>query len=89
MTMTQTKERRDLARGGILAEQNRQIKMRQRDLDRRPVVTYQPGDLVLLWRFTVDKDKGRKLEAKWEGPYQITIVLYCIVFVARTEPCEL
>ena len=27
------------------------------------------GDLVLLRRFVVDKDKGRKLEACWEGPY--------------------
>ena len=34
-------------------------------------MTYQLGDLVLLRRFTVDKDKGRKLKAKWEGPYQI------------------
>ena len=27
------------------------------------------GDLVLLRRFEGDKHKGRKLEAKWEGPY--------------------
>ena len=29
----------------------------------------QEGDLVLLRRFEVDKHKGRKLEAQWEGPY--------------------
>ena len=29
------------------------------------------GDLVLLRRFIVDKDKGRKLETKWEGPYVV------------------
>jgi len=27
------------------------------------------GDLVLLRRFEVDKHKGKKLEAQWEGPY--------------------
>ena len=29
------------------------------------------GDLVLLRRFAVDKDKGKKLEPKWEGPYLV------------------
>ena len=29
------------------------------------------GDLVLLRRFVVDKDKGRKLETRWEGPYKV------------------
>ena len=31
--------------------------------------TPKQGDLVLLRRFVVDKDKGRKLEPRWEGPY--------------------
>lgn len=30
------------------------------------------GDLVLLRRFAVDKDKGRRLETKWEGPYRMS-----------------
>jgi len=30
------------------------------------------GDLVLLRRFEVDRHKGRKLDARWEGPYVLT-----------------
>ena len=33
--------------------------------------TPKQGDLVLLRRFVVDKDKGRKLEPHWEGPYSL------------------
>lgn len=29
------------------------------------------GDLVLLRSFAVDKDKGRKLSPRWEGPYLV------------------
>jgi hypothetical protein len=32
----------------------------------------QEGDLVLLRRFEIDRHKGRKLEAQWEGPYRLT-----------------
>ena len=39
------------------------------------------GDLVLLRRFVVDKDKGRKLETKWEGPYVVERVGYSGVSV--------
>ena len=39
------------------------------------------GDLVLLRRFIVDKDKGRKLETKWEGPYVVERVGYSGVSV--------
>lgn len=49
------------------------METRQRELDCRRAEIYQPqeGDLVLLRRFAVDKDKGRKLETRWEGPYRI------------------
>jgi len=30
------------------------------------------GDLVLLRRFEIDKHKGRKLEARWEGPFRLS-----------------
>ena len=30
------------------------------------------GDLVLLRRFEVDRNKGMKLAARWEGPYELT-----------------
>ena len=85
--MAQTEERRDLARGSILATQDRQIETRQRDLDRRQEVKYQPGDLVLLRRFAVDKDKGKKLEAKWEGPYRITRITKSEVSVWLEDLC--
>ena len=89
MTIAQTEERHDLARGSILAAQDRQIEMRQQDLDRKqvPVVRYQPGDLVLLRRFAVDKDKGRKLEAKWEGPYRIARITKSEVSVWLEDLC--
>ena len=32
----------------------------------------QENDLVLLRRFEVDKNKGKKLAARWEGPYLLT-----------------
>lgn len=34
----------------------------------------QEGDLVLVRRFQLDKDKGRKLESKWDGPRLLTTV---------------
>ena len=30
------------------------------------------GNLVLLRRFEIDKHKGRKLEARWEGPFRLS-----------------
>ena len=48
---------------------------------------YQPSDLVLLWRFAVDKDKGRKLEAKWEGPYRITRITKSEISVWLEDLC--
>ena len=35
----------------------------------------------MLRRFVVDKDKGRKLETKWEGPYVVERVGYSRVSV--------
>ena len=43
------------------------------------------GDLVLLRRFIVDKDKGRKLEIKWEGPYLVERVGYSGVLVVLRD----
>lgn len=34
----------------------------------------QKGDLVLLRQFVIDKEKGRKLEPRWEGPYLLVKV---------------
>ena len=45
----------------------------------------QKGDLVLLRRFVVDKDKGRKLEVKWEGPYLVTKLSSSGVSVTLTD----
>ena len=48
---------------------------------------YQPGDLVLLRRFAVDEEKGRKLEAKWKGPYRITRITKSEVSVWLEDLC--
>ncbi|PUU74850.1 hypothetical protein B9Z19DRAFT_1132437 [Tuber borchii] len=32
----------------------------------------QNGDLVLLRHFEVDRHKGQKFDARWEGPYRLT-----------------
>ena len=39
-------------------------------------VELREGDLVLLCRFEVVKHHGLKLEALWEGPYQLVDVSY-------------
>jgi hypothetical protein len=31
-----------------------------------------PGDVVLIRQSELDKQRGRKLEPKWEGPYVVT-----------------
>jgi hypothetical protein len=50
------------------------------------------GDLILLRRLIVDKEKGRKLEPRWVGPYFLTrftrggrSVFYSSVFDKRIE----
>lgn len=45
----------------------------------------QKGDLVLLRRFAIDKDKGKKLETKWEGPYLVARVSYSKVSVILND----
>lgn len=45
----------------------RELSFKSRHESSRPAS--EEGDLVLLRRSVVDKDKGRKLEPKWEGPY--------------------
>ena len=42
---------------------------------KRREVTYQPGDLVLLSTRNLRMRGGRKLKAKWIGPFQVTEVL--------------
>ena len=66
MAVAEREERHELARGSIIDEQEKQIKTRQRELERRRAEMWQPriGDLVLLRQFAVDKDKGQKLETK-------------------------
>lgn len=45
----------------------------ERNWSQRMVIGKAPetGDLTLLRRFVVDKEKGRKLEPRWEGPYLV------------------
>lgn len=40
----------------------------------RPGQDIVKGDLVLLRRFVVDKDKGQKMEPRWEGPYLVEAI---------------
>lgn len=53
----------------------------EKDRERRKWEEPVKGDLVLLRRFEVDKDKGRKLETRWEGPYVVAKVSYSGVLV--------
>ena len=89
MSVAEREERHELARESILDEQERQIEARQRELEQRRAEVWQPraGDLVLLRRFAVNKDKGRKLEPKWEGPYRISKVTKSGVSVWLEDVC--
>lgn len=63
--MAQLAEMREQAREKVLQNQDEQILGYVRHRYASPQV----GDLVLLRRFVIDKEKGRKLEPRWEGPY--------------------
>ena len=39
-------------------------------------VTPRKGDLVRLRRLSLDNQRGRKLEPRWEGPYSLTQVVH-------------
>ena len=66
--MAQMEEMRELARERMSAHLT-DLELSQK---RPRYETPKQGDLVLLRRFIVDKDKGRKLEPRWEGPYMLT-----------------
>lgn len=34
------------------------------------------GDLVLLWDTVLEKDKGRKLDLRWRGPFLLKKLMY-------------
>lgn len=34
------------------------------------------GDLVLLWDTVLEKDKGRKLDPRWRGPFLLKKLMY-------------
>lgn len=63
--MAQMMEMRELTRDRVLRAQEEQ----ELSFSKERYAVPQVGDLVLLRRFVVDKDRGRKLEARWEGPY--------------------
>lgn len=63
--MAKVEEMRELARERFLRYQDNQEAAYQGNRFAAP----KKGDLVLLRRFVVDKDRGRKLEPRWEGPY--------------------
>ena len=50
-------------------------KMKKNADRKRREVTYQPGDLVLLSTRNLRMRGGRKLKAKWTGPFQVLEVL--------------
>jgi len=61
-------ELRSSALDNLSAEQRMLVERRNEpSRNRDPVV----GDLILLRRIVVDKEKGHKLEPKWEGPYLV------------------
>lgn len=66
--LAQLEEMRELARERVLLKQEAQENDCARSRHKPP----QQGDLVLLRRFIVDKERGWKLEARWEGPYRLS-----------------
>ncbi|KAI5810160.1 hypothetical protein DFH27DRAFT_630018 [Peziza echinospora] len=60
-------ELREIALVRLLEEQDKRMIEQKRCRFPKPGV----GDLVLLRRFIIDKDRGRKLEPRWEGPYLV------------------
>ncbi|KAL3247644.1 hypothetical protein ABHI18_012339, partial [Aspergillus niger] len=50
------------------------VEQNQHQSNRKAATEYRVGDLVLVWRTTVEKDKGRKLDARWSGPFKVSKV---------------
>jgi len=71
LRIAQIAEMRELTWERVLQHQDEQIATQIRSHHAKP----QLGDLVLLRRFVVDKERGRKLEPRWEGPYQLTRIV--------------
>ena len=68
--------------------ENQRVEARMRELERRQAGDGPgTGDLVLLRRFAVIKDKGKKLETRWEGPYKVTRVTKSGVSVIPEDLC--
>lgn len=63
--LAQIEEMREFTRERMLVHQDDQITTYVKNRYEMP----KEGDLVLLRRFVVDKERGRKLEPRWEGPY--------------------
>lgn len=68
LRMAQIAEMRELTRERVLQYQEEQEATYSKARYAQP----QLGDLVLLRRFIVDKERGRKLEPRWEGPYLLS-----------------
>ena len=65
-------EERDMAIERMMCAQKAIEAQYERKHSGKPQRNLSVGDLVLLRRFAVDKDKGKKLDTKWEGPYKVT-----------------
>lgn len=65
--IAQIEEMRELAREQVFQHQEELVISYKKGRYHTPRV----GDLVLLRQFVIDKEKGRKLEARWEGPYRL------------------
>lgn len=63
--MAKMEEMRELSRERFTRYQDEQALAYAKNRYAAP----EEGDLVLLRRFVVDKERGRKLEPRWEGPY--------------------
>jgi transposase InsO family protein len=62
-------ELRESALDNLAEQQRRLVESRNRPARERDPV---PGDLILLRRVVVDKERGHKLEPRWVGPYYCT-----------------
>ena len=76
-------------KGQVLEKlENQRVEARMRELERRQAGNRPgTGDLVLLRQFAVIKDKGKKLETRWEGPYKVTRVTKSGVLVILEDLC--
>ncbi|KAI5783844.1 hypothetical protein DFH27DRAFT_565630 [Peziza echinospora] len=65
--MSEIEERRGEATEARLKEQDKWVERKEKREEREVKV----GDLVLLRKHELDKQKGRKLEPRWDGPFKV------------------